>query len=436
MITNIQKYPTYKDSEVEWLDKIPNHWQSKPLFTIGKVISEVNCQDKELLSVYLDRGVIKFSDVTEKRTNVTSEDLSKYQAVTPGNLVLNNQQAWRGSVGVSKYSGIVSPAYIVLSLSNEIDYDFANYLFRDSTMVSHYLVCSKGVGTIQRNLYWPQLKRANVCLPPHSEQTAIADFLDRKTALIDQAIAIKQNQIELLKERRQILIHKAVTRGLNPNVKLKDSGVEWIGEIPEGWIVTSVKNVLEIPICDGPHTTPQLYEEGYPFVSAEAIKNGEVDFDKIRGFISLKDHILFSKKYSPKRNDIYMVKSGATTGNVAMVRTDIEFSIWSPLAVFRANQKKVIPNYLLNYLESPSFRLGVELSWSFGTQQNIGMGILSNLPIAYPSIEEQTVISEYIGQITEKVKSAISLKEQEIEKLKEYKATLINSAVTGKIKVN
>jgi type I restriction enzyme S subunit len=145
---------------------------------------------------------------------------------------------------------------------------------------------------------------------------------------------------------------------------------------------------------------------------------------------------MFSKKYSPKRNDIYMVKSGATTGNVAMVRTDIEFSIWSPLAVFRANQQKVIPNYLLNYLESPSFKLGVELNWSFGTQQNIGMGVLSNLPIAYPSIEEQSMISQYIGQVTSKVKSAIALKEQEIEKLKEYKATLINSAVTGKIKVH
>ena len=431
----VEKYSSYKDSGVEWLGEIPSHWHSKPLYTIGRVVSEVNNQDRELLSVYLERGVIRFSDVTEKRTNVTSEDLSKYQSVEPGYLVLNNQQAWRGSVGVSKHSGIVSPAYIVLALSNKINSDFANYLFRDGTMVSHYLICSKGVGTIQRNLYWPQLKRANVCFPPLPEQNAIAAFLDRKTALIDQAIGIKQKQIELLKERRQILIHKAVTRGLNPNVKLKDSGVEWIGEIPVGWTVTSVKHVLEMPICDGPHTTPQLYEEGYPFVSAEAIKNGEVDFDKIRGFISLKDYLQFSKKYSPKRNDIYMVKSGATTGNVAMVRTDIEFSIWSPLAVFRANQKKVIPNYLLNYLESPSFRLGVELSWSFGTQQNIGMGILSNLPIAYPSLDEQILISEYISRVTDKVKSAISLKEQEIEKLKEYKATLINSAVTGKIKV-
>jgi type I restriction enzyme S subunit len=130
-----------------------------------------------------------------------------------------------------------------------------------------------------------------------------------------------------------------------------------------------------------------------------------------------------------------MVKSGATTGNVAMVRTDMEFSIWSPLAVFRANKQKVIPNYLLNYLESPSFKLGVELNWSFGTQQNIGMGILSNLPIAYPSIDEQIEIAKYIETATTKIATAISLKEQEIEKLKEYKMSLIDGVVTGKVKV-
>jgi len=329
----------------------------------------------------------------------------------------------------------ISPAYTVLKAKRNFESQFYKYLFKSFSFISELQTSVVGIRQ-GKNISFDELSYSYLPIPPKEEQTTIANFLDRKTVLIDQAIDIKQKQIELLKERRQILIHKAVTRGLNAGAKLKDSGVEWIGQIPEGWTVTSVKHVLEIPICDGPHTTPQLYEEGFPFVSAEAIKNGEVDFDKIRGFISLKDYLQFCKKYSPKRNDIYMVKSGATTGNVAMVRTDIEFSIWSPLAVFRANQKKVIPNYLLNYLESPSFRLGVELSWSFGTQQNIGMGILSNLPIAYPSLDEQILISEYISKATDKVKSAISLKEQEIEKLKEYKSTLINSAVTGKIKVS
>jgi type I restriction enzyme S subunit len=432
----IKKHSLYKDSGVKWLEKIPSNWHSKPLFTIGKVISKVNCQDRELLSVYLERGVIKFSDVTEKRTNVTSEDLSKYQAVDPGNLVLNNQQAWRGSVGVSKYSGIVSPAYIVLALSDEIDYDFANYLFRDSTMVSHYLICSKGVGTIQRNLYWPQLKRVNVCIPPLPEQTAIAEFLDRKTVLIDQAIDIKQKQIELLKERRQILIHKAVTRGLNPNVKMKDSGVEWIGEIPEGWEVAKVKQ-YSIKISKG--TTPStegrsiLDEGAIRYIKAENIQDGLIT-DSPAHFIDEKTNSMI-KRSQLQENDILFVIAGATLGKTAIVSNEHIPSNTNQAVAFVRPSSTVIPKYLASWLTSSIIK---ELTWLVAVQSaqpNLSMENLGNFPIIMPSLEDQKDILTHIDNESSKITTAISLKGQEIEKLKEYKTTLINSAVTGKIKV-
>src|ERR1043165_6070856 len=192
----IRKYPSYKDSGAQSMREVPAHWKILPLYSIARPKSIADCIHRELLSVYLEKGVIKFSEVEEKRTNVTSLDLSQYQAVDPGDFVLNNQQAWRGSVGVSPYEGIVSPAYFVLSLSAELNPSFANYLFRDGAMVSQYLICSRGVGTIQRNLYWQELKRVTVCLPPPEEQSAIVKFLDVKTTLIDQAIVIKKNQIE------------------------------------------------------------------------------------------------------------------------------------------------------------------------------------------------------------------------------------------------
>ena len=154
-ILNLKPYPHYKSSGFEWLGNVPAHWEVLPLCAIATPKSITGQQHRELLSVYLDRGVIRFSEVEEKRTNVTSEDLSKYQAVDPGDFVLNNQQAWRGSVGVSSHSGIISPAYHVLSLSPKIHTGFANLLFRDRAMVTQYLVCSRGVGSIQRNLYWP-----------------------------------------------------------------------------------------------------------------------------------------------------------------------------------------------------------------------------------------------------------------------------------------
>lgn len=167
----IHPYPSYKRSAVTWLGELPGHWEMVPLCAICHPKKVTDRADRELLSVYLGRGVVRFSDVPDKRTNPTSEDLSKYQAVDPGDLVLNNQQAWRGSVGVSRHTGIVSPAYLVLSVNERLDTAYADRLFQDRSMVDQYLVCSKGVGSIQRNLYWPHLKRAVVPVPPKSDPT-------------------------------------------------------------------------------------------------------------------------------------------------------------------------------------------------------------------------------------------------------------------------
>jgi type I restriction enzyme S subunit len=200
-----------KDSGIDWIGQIPAHWEILPLLTVANVKSVSNRPDLELLSVYLDRGVVPFADVEEKRTNATSLDLSAYQVVEVGDLVLNNQQAWRGSVGVSEFRGIVSPAYIVLSLSGAFDSKFANFYFRAGSTVAHYLINSKGVGTIQRNLYWPKLKRSLVTIPPKSEQFEIVSFIQENTDRIDEGIAIKERQIAALKEYKTSLINAAVT---------------------------------------------------------------------------------------------------------------------------------------------------------------------------------------------------------------------------------
>lgn len=426
----VVKYPAYKDSGVEWLGDIPAHWEVlKAKYLWKEKIELAQTEEETLLSVS------QYLGVNNREVDSRSESLVGYKKVAENDLVINIMLAWLGGLGLSPLSGVVSPAYGVYQLLSEADSKFLHYLYRTSTYLDEFARRSRGVVPSRWRMYTDDFGQVLTLLPPKEEQTDIAQFLDRKTAQIDKAISIKEKQIALLKERRQVLIHNAVTRGLNPNAPLKDSGVEWIGEIPAHWEVTSVKHTLSTPITDGPHTTPELLDEGIPFISAEAIKNGEIDFDKKRGFISVKDHLLFSKKYSPMKGDIYMVKSGATTGNIAMVKTDEDFSIWSPLAVFRVNSNKVLADYLYIYLESPSFKKGVELSWSFGTQQNIGMGVLSNLPICYPTIAEQNEIINHVKASSTKISIAISCKEKEIEKLKEYKAILINSAVTGKIKV-
>jgi type I restriction enzyme S subunit len=232
---HLKPYHGLKASGEMRIGKIPTHWDTEPLWAIAKPKSIKNQHDRELLSVYLNLGVVPFESVKEKRTNATSEDLSSYQAVEPGDFVLNNQQAWRGSVGVSMHKGIVSPAYLVLSLGPRINPRYANLLLRDRSMVAQYLIASKGVGSIQRNLYWPHLKRIPIILPPLPEQAAIVRFLDHADRKIRRYIRAKQKLIKLLEEQKQVIIHRAVTRGLDPNVRLKASGVEWLGDVPEHW---------------------------------------------------------------------------------------------------------------------------------------------------------------------------------------------------------
>jgi len=269
--------------------------------------------------------------------------------------------------------------------------------------------------------------------PPVSEQLCIAAFLDHETARIDALIEEQQRLIELLKEKRQAVISHAVTKGLDPTVPMKHSGVEWLGEVPAHWKVTPLKHVVATPVTDGPHETPEFIDDGVLFVSAEAVSSGHINFSKAR-YISREDHLRYSKKYRPQKFDIYMVKSGATTGVTAIVETDDEFNIWSPLAVVRCKPQHS-PYFVLFAMRSRNFQESVVVNWSFGTQQNIGMNVIENLPIACPPAEEQKKIAAFIAQESEKWDSLISEGVSAVHFLQERRSALISAAVTGKIDV-
>ena len=212
--------------------------------------------------------------------------------------------------------------------------------------------------------------------------------------------------------------------------KMKDSGIEWIGEIPEEWEISKIKHLLSTPITDGPHETPEILEEGIPFISAEAVKNLKVNFELKRGFISQIDHERFCKKCKPQFGDIFMVKSGATTGNIARVDTHEEFSIWSPLALIRVKNTVIKRDYMFYFLQSNLFRLQVELFWSYGTQQNIGMEVLENLYAPYPSLGMQQKIVAYLDEKCGAIDQIVISKQKQNEQLAEYRQRLITEAVT------
>lgn len=234
-----------KFSGVKLLGDIPERWETAPLVSMAKEKSICDCTDLQLLSVYLDEGVIPFAQKDEKRTNATSKDLSKYQRVDPGDFVLNNQQAWRGSVGVSFDTGIVSPAYIVLQMDDTLNREYANYLLRSRGMVDQYLVISRGVGSIQRNIYWSSLKRVIVPIPPKEEQERIVAYLKEAVKKMQDAILYLTKETETLEEYKTKLIADVVTG----KIDVRDI------EIPEYELVTEYKNVND-------ESYPELELEG------------------------------------------------------------------------------------------------------------------------------------------------------------------------------
>lgn len=212
--------------------------------------------------------------------------------------------------------------------------------------------------------------------------------------------------------------------------EMKGSDIEWLGYIPVNWNIHSLKRVLSTPITDGPHETPILYDEGIPFVSAESVKGGVINLDYKRGYISLEDHKRFQRKVSPKKGDIFIVKSGATTGNVGLAITDQVFDIWSPLALVRGDSSVVEQEFLYYLLLSNIFRVQVEQGWSYGTQQNISMKTLGNIKIIVPPLEEQKIIIKYLHNKCTQIDTIIAKEQSVIEKMQEYKTAIITQAIT------
>ncbi|MDF2036324.1 restriction endonuclease subunit S [Cytobacillus oceanisediminis] len=331
--------------------------------------------------------------------------------------------------------GIINQALLRIRLLRpDINLEYFKY-YMDSYLFQT-LITDNSHGSAMKNIASMNvINKIPVPVPSEDEQEKIVLILNSKLKVLDRTIDMKYKILELLEKQRQSIITEAVTKGLNPNVKMKDSGVEWIGEVSENINFIKLKYLVAIKITDGPHETPTLKDEGIPFISAEAIKNGKVDFNYKRGFISAEDHEKYSKKCSPRKGDIFMVKSGATTGKFGIVETEEEFSIWSPLALIRADLSKVNILFLYYCFYSTIFQMQVQTGWNYGTQQNIGMGVIENLFIPCPSLEEQNEVVNYIVIKDREMVDLISQINVQIEKLKEYRQALIYEAVTGKIDV-
>jgi type I restriction enzyme S subunit len=429
----VEKYSEYKYSGAEWLGDIPNNWDSIKMKHLFQDVSIKKKGDAELLSVTQDQGVVPRTWV-ENRMVMPSGALDSFKFINKGDFAIS-LRSFEGGLEYCHHDGIISPAYTVLKAKRQFETQFYKYLFKSFSFISELQTSVVGIRQ-GKNISFEELSYSYLPIPPLAEQTAIAAFLDRKTALIDQAIDIKQKQIELLKERKQILIHKAVTRGLNSNVKMKDSGVEWIGEIPEGWEVKKLRYLANcFPSNVDKHCKPNEKEVRLCNYT-DVYKNDYITDDMELMIATASDEQI--AKFTLRKGDIIITKDSETASDIA-VPTFIKEELTNVvcgyhLAVIRTYLGSY-SKYLFQALKTKLFNAQFEVCSNGITRVGLGNSDLRNGYFLLPPEQEQNEIAEFIVKGVSKIANAISLKEQEIEKLKEYKATLINSAVTGKLKV-
>lgn len=435
----IEKYLAYKDSGADWLGRIPDHWSILRMKYLYQDVSEKNRQDAELLSVTQDQGVVPRTWV-ESRTVMPSGNLNSFKCIHKGDFAIS-LRSFEGGLEFCHHDGIISPAYTVLRAKRSVAGDYYKYLFKSHSFISEIQTSVVGIRE-GKNVSYPLLSYSLIPIPPKIEQTRIAQFLDRKTAQIDQAIAQKEKQIELLKERRQILIHKAVTRGLSPTVKLKDSGVEWIGEIPEHWeLKTKMKFVSSLKGRQGWQglKAGEYRDEGPYVLSSAHFDNHIIDWNKCPR-VTLERYLM-DTNIQLGVGDVLLMKDGANMGKLAFVDNlpglaclNSHLLLFRPF-INRNAEPSYFPKYMFYHMMCDLFQDYVKVNGTGSTFLGISQEAIGNYTIVLPPIEEQIAISEYLDQQGPIIEQSISLNQSQIEKFVEYRSTLINSAVTGKIKV-
>ena len=444
----MKKYESYKDSGVEWIGEIPSGWKilRNKYFTVSrKEKSETG--EEELLSVSEYHGVIPRRNIREGEEHLTrSESLEGYLKVYNGDLVSNIMLMWKRGLGVSEYEGIVSPAYSVFSFNNSFPKYF-HYLLRTDQYVSEFKRNSTGVIESRLRLYDDSFGSLHSHFPPLSEQQQIVSYLDTKTSLIDTLIEKTKLKIQLLKENRTSLINEVVTKGLNPNVEMKDSGVEWIGEIPSHWdfIPTKYFTVDKNGIQTGPFgtqlNTKDYVELGVKVMNQKTLINEDYEigeefisyekFEELKGFEVIGGDLIMGSRGS------FGNGKRTTFGKVSTVPNNLGDCVLHPCLIrIRLKEELILKNYYSYYVNDSTYFLEDVRNTSNSTTIEVIYGItLKDIRIPIPPLTEQQQIVSYLDEHTQLIDKTISIEERRIDTLKEYRQSLISEVVTGKRKV-
>jgi type I restriction enzyme S subunit len=428
------KHESYKDSDIDWIGEVPASWSVEPGRQCLYESKEKNIGMKESTVLSLSYGKVIVKD-EDKLTGLVPESFETYQVIRPGDIIIrgtdlqNDMTSLR--TGLARDNGIITSAYINLRPRAEIHPEFLHYLLHSYDVKKVFYALGSG---LRQNLSYEDFKYLRLPVPSLPEQRAIASFLDGKCAKIDEAVRIKEEQIKLLRERRQILIQQAVTRGLNPDAPMKDSGIDWIGQIPAHWRARKISHIGAVGNGSTPSRSNSAYWQGGDIPWLNSSKVNDFVINRAEQFVTVK-----AKREchlpSVEPGDLVMgiTGQGRTRGMVAISK--ISTTINQHLAYIRVKSDEVYNEYLLYFFVASYEWLRHQSDSSGSTKGAITCEDIKNYVVLIPPLPEQEAIFAHIRDGGGAIDAAISIKEDQIAALKEYKSSLINAAVTGKIKV-
>ncbi len=426
------RYAAYKPSRVEWIGEIPAHWtmeRGRHLYRKLEISPEAG---DGVVTAFRDGQVtLRENRRTEGFTFAILE--SGYQRVRAGDLVIHGMDAFAGAIGVSESTGKCTPEYAVLepkrvSLRNRY---FADAL-RLMALRGFVLVICPSVRERAPRFRYESFKDVCLPVPPEAEQDRIVSFLDRETAKIDALVAEQERLVELLKEKRQAVISLAVTKGLNPDAPMKDSGIEWLGKIPAHWSAVQLGRVCT-KVADGPHFSPPYADEGVMFLSARNIKVDAWSLDDAK-FVSEEHCAQFDRRVVPEVGDVLYTKGG-TTGIARAVDLPQRFQVWVHVAVLKLRRDTVDPYYLAYALNSRCCYEQSQLLTRGATNNDLGLTRMIKIWFGLPPLAEQITIVKHLEQSIGTTDKLVREAKNAITLLQERRTALISAAVTGQIDV-
>lgn len=426
-----RKYEQYKDSGVEWIGEIPEWWKLERIGSLYKFVNEkVSDEEYPALSV-TKQGIVPQMENVAKTMHGDNR-----KKVTIGDFVINSRADRPGSCGVSNFDGSVSViCHVMRPINNKFWKEYGHFLFRNNRFSQEFYKWGRGIVDDLWSTRQDEMKKIMVPVPTVNEQIEIANFLDQKTAEIDSLIADKEKLIALLEEQRQAIITEAVTKGLNPDVKMKDSGVEWIDNIPEYWCVSKLSHVALVKARLGWKglTASEYVDDGYIFLATPNIKTNKIDFENVNYITA--ERYYESPEIMLDLNDVLLAKDG-TLGTVNVVRElPRPATVNSSIAVIRPQQEKLSGVFLYYFLASNCMQNVIQ-------RMKDGMGVphlfqrdINKFDILVPPLEEQIQIVNFLEIKTAEIGCLVVEIEEQLSKLREYRQSLIFEAVTGKIDI-